>query len=227
MKRPSPSLAVSLAALVVALGGTGYAVSQLPKNSVGTAQIKKDAVTGAKVKSGSLDASDFKAGVLLAGTAGPAGPVGVPGAQGTTGARGPSDGYFATAASTTIVDAPATVVVGTLSLPPGKYVATATANVSSTVTGVGGGNASVEVDCSFPFGVSSAVQSARALRQGPYMYLNEQTAVQPLTITAAVDLSAAPGDTALTMRCSRDSNGIAAANTDGVTISAIKVETLH
>jgi rare lipoprotein A len=40
MKRPSPSLAVSLAALVVALGGTGYAVTQLPKNSVGTAQIK-------------------------------------------------------------------------------------------------------------------------------------------------------------------------------------------
>jgi hypothetical protein len=81
---------VSLAALVVALGGTGYAVTQLPKNSVGTAQIKKNAVTGAKVKAGSLDASDFKAGALsaaaagLAGTQGPTGPAGPQGPTGPT-----------------------------------------------------------------------------------------------------------------------------------------------
>lgn len=37
MKPPSPALAISLIALAVALGGTGYAVTQLPKNSVGTA----------------------------------------------------------------------------------------------------------------------------------------------------------------------------------------------
>ena len=84
MKRPSPSLAVSLAALVVALGGTGYAVTQLPKNSVGTAQIKKNAVTGAKVKAGSLDASDFKPGALSAAAAGLAG------TQGPTGPEGPT-----------------------------------------------------------------------------------------------------------------------------------------
>ena len=101
MKRPSPSLAVSLAALVVALGGTGYAVTQLPRNSVGTAQIKKDAVTGAKVKAGTLDASDFKAGALsaaaagLAGTQGPAGPAGLPGPTGPTGATGPAGPTFA------------------------------------------------------------------------------------------------------------------------------------
>ena len=104
MKRPSPSLAVSLAALVVALGGTGYAVTQLPKNSVGTAQIKKNAVTGAKVKAGSLDASDFKPGALsaaaagLAGTqgpTGPAGPQGPTGPTGATGATGPEGPTFA------------------------------------------------------------------------------------------------------------------------------------
>ena len=104
MKRPSPSLAVSLAALVVALGGTGYAVTQLPKNSVGTAQIKQNAVTGAKVKAGSLDASDFKAGALSAaaaglagpqGPTGPAGPQGPTGPTGATGATGPEGPTFA------------------------------------------------------------------------------------------------------------------------------------
>jgi hypothetical protein len=95
MKPPSPALAVSCLALAIALGGTGYAVTQLPKNSVGTAQIKKNAVTGAKVKAGTLDASDFKAGALsaaaagLAGTQGPTGPAGPQGPTGPTGATGP------------------------------------------------------------------------------------------------------------------------------------------
>ena len=35
MRAPSPALMVSLVALAVALGGTGYAVTQLPRNSVG------------------------------------------------------------------------------------------------------------------------------------------------------------------------------------------------
>lgn len=108
MKTPSPALAVSFVALAVALGGTGYAVTQLPKNSVGTAQIKKNAVTGAKVKNGSLTAVDFRRGTLLVGPAGPAGPQGAagpPGAtgsQGTQGAAGPqgAQGVLATAAVT-------------------------------------------------------------------------------------------------------------------------------
>jgi hypothetical protein len=67
VKTPSPAMVVALVALVIALGGTGYAVTQLPKNSVGTAQIKKNAVTGAKVKNGSLTAVDFRRGTLLVG----------------------------------------------------------------------------------------------------------------------------------------------------------------
>ncbi len=88
MKTPSPALAVSFVALAVALGGTGYAVTQLPKNSVGTAQIKKNAVTGAKVKNGSLTAVDFRRGTLLVGPAGPAGPPGATGPQGAAGPQG-------------------------------------------------------------------------------------------------------------------------------------------
>ena len=111
MKAPSPALVVSLIALAVALGGTGYAVTQLPKNSVGTKQIKNGAVTGAKVKAGSLTASAFKPGQLPAGpqgaagatgAQGPAGPQGATGPQGTQGAAGPqgAQGVIASAAVT-------------------------------------------------------------------------------------------------------------------------------
>lgn len=86
--RPSPAMVVACIALVLALGGTGYAAIKLPKNSVGTPQIKKNAVTSAKVKDGSLTKSDFKAGSLPAGAKGDPGTKGDPGAKGETGAKG-------------------------------------------------------------------------------------------------------------------------------------------
>jgi hypothetical protein len=58
--RPSPALLVALIALFVALGGTGYAATQLAKNSVGTKQLKKNAVISSKVKNSSLTGSDIK-----------------------------------------------------------------------------------------------------------------------------------------------------------------------
>ncbi|MEA2272258.1 MAG: hypothetical protein QOI98_966 [Solirubrobacteraceae bacterium] len=47
--RPSPAIIVACLALIVALGGTSYAVSQLPANSVGTKQLKDHSVTPRKV----------------------------------------------------------------------------------------------------------------------------------------------------------------------------------
>jgi hypothetical protein len=47
--RPSPAIVVACLALIVALGGTSYAVSQLPANSVGSKQLKDHAVTPRKV----------------------------------------------------------------------------------------------------------------------------------------------------------------------------------
>lgn len=78
IRRPSPALVISCIALFVALSGTGYAVSKLPRNSVGSAQIKKNSVTSVKVKDRSLVAADFKRGQLPAG------------AKGDKGDRGPA-----------------------------------------------------------------------------------------------------------------------------------------
>ena len=47
-------MVVACLALGVALSGTGYAVTSLPRNSVGTAQLKNGAVTGAKVRRATL-----------------------------------------------------------------------------------------------------------------------------------------------------------------------------
>jgi hypothetical protein len=78
--RPSPAMVIGCLALLLALGGTGYAASQaLPRNSVTTVQVKDR----------SLLARDFKAGQLPRGPAGPAGPAG---AQGPAGPAGPAGG---------------------------------------------------------------------------------------------------------------------------------------
>jgi hypothetical protein len=52
LRAPSPALVISLIALFVALGGTTYAATSLPANSVGTKQIKNKSVTAAKIARG-------------------------------------------------------------------------------------------------------------------------------------------------------------------------------
>jgi len=85
---------VSMLALLLAMGGTGYALS-IPKNSVGSQQIKNNSVKAADVKDGSLLSGDFKAGQL------PAGPQGAPGAQGPRGLPGIQGPTGSTGAATT------------------------------------------------------------------------------------------------------------------------------
>src|SRR5262245_2693422 len=63
-RRPSPAMVVACLALLVALGGTSYAASQLPANSVGTKQLKKGAVTAVKVRDNSLTGRDIKESTL-------------------------------------------------------------------------------------------------------------------------------------------------------------------
>lgn len=77
--RPSPAMVIGCLALLLALGGTGYAASQaLPRNSV----------TSIQVKDRSLLARDFKLGQIPRGPAGPAGPAGAAGPAGPAGPAG-------------------------------------------------------------------------------------------------------------------------------------------
>ncbi len=101
-------MVVSLIALAVALGGTGYAVVAIPRDSVGTAQLRNSAVTSKKVRNGSLLAVDFKRGQLPrgprgyegdAGPIGATGPTGATGPAGATGAQGPQGPVGATGAT--------------------------------------------------------------------------------------------------------------------------------
>jgi hypothetical protein len=78
MRTPRYADVAATLAVVIALGGTSYAVTALPRNSVGTAQLKAHAVTKAKLARG----------VSLAGPRGPQGPTGPAGAPGTAGAAG-------------------------------------------------------------------------------------------------------------------------------------------
>jgi hypothetical protein len=74
LKRPTPSMAVALTALFVALSGSAFAAFTLPKNSVGTKQLRNGAVTGSKlhanavtsgtVKDHTLGANDLRNGAV-------------------------------------------------------------------------------------------------------------------------------------------------------------------
>jgi hypothetical protein len=48
-RRPSAPIVISLVALFLSLGGVGWAATQLPSNSVGTAQLKNGSVTNFKL----------------------------------------------------------------------------------------------------------------------------------------------------------------------------------
>lgn len=95
MRRPRLSYAnvVSALALFVALGGTSYAATKLPHNSVGRTQIRESAVRSSEIARGAIRLADLTGSTAksLHGPPGPAGPVGPARTQGA-----PAVGFFAT-----------------------------------------------------------------------------------------------------------------------------------
>jgi hypothetical protein len=134
--RLSPATVIAMIALMVALAGTGYAATSLPRNSVGNAQLQANAVTTSKVKNGSLLKVDFAANQIPKGPRGPAGapgPPGAPGAKGPTGPAGPpatasTKWAFVGKDGNLIIGSPGVVVVQSA---PGKYYV----NFGSAVNG--------------------------------------------------------------------------------------------
>jgi hypothetical protein len=94
---------VALAALFIALGGTGYALQALPKHSVDSRALAPEAVTTDKVLDGTLSGRDIKlasvptdrlrglgAALDELGARGPEGEAGPRGDRGPVGDRGPA-----------------------------------------------------------------------------------------------------------------------------------------
>ncbi len=65
-RMPSPALVVASLALAVALGGTTYAATALPKNSVGAKQLKSGAVSTVKLAKGSVTSKQIKDHTIVA-----------------------------------------------------------------------------------------------------------------------------------------------------------------
>ncbi len=102
---------ISTLCLFLLLGGSAYAATQLPKNSVGSKQIKKGAVTSAKIAKGTK--------AELVGSKGPKGDQGPPGSTGAPGA--PATTLFAQVTADGTVNASSSPVTAKR-LEPGNYV---------------------------------------------------------------------------------------------------------
>ncbi|MCZ4498932.1 MAG: hypothetical protein JWQ74_1485 [Marmoricola sp.] len=76
-RKPTPAFAVAVAALVVSLSGTSYAVSQ-----IGGIDIKDDSIRSVDIHNGTLRTADFFPGVLKKGTTGEKGDQGIQGPAG-------------------------------------------------------------------------------------------------------------------------------------------------
>jgi hypothetical protein len=83
LRRPSPSLLIALAAVVLASAGSATAARLITGK-----QIKNGSIASADVRDGSLVRGDFKAGQVPAGPRGAQGPQGPRGATGARGANG-------------------------------------------------------------------------------------------------------------------------------------------
>jgi hypothetical protein len=138
VKRPSPAFVISLIALFVALGGTGYAAlsvtgKNVKNNSLTGTDIKNSSLTGSDVKNRSLKSIDFALGQLPkgdTGSQGPQGPKGDAGAKGDIGPRGPSEGYVARQPAFNAITSTFTDVL-TLALPAGSYVINASGQTNN------------------------------------------------------------------------------------------------
>jgi hypothetical protein len=162
---PSPALVISVIALFVALGGTAYATTSLPNNSVGTRQIKNGAVTKQKISTSTLK--------QLKGNRGPAGK---PGTNGTAIA-------FAHILANGTIDTTRSKNVSTASNPdPGIYCLKTTVSVANATASVDGE--------SNTFGAASVLLSG----QDPSNYIGQLCPAGDDALIWVEDLSGANED---------------------------------
>src|SRR5215207_4754914 len=97
--RLTPAVVISGIAMFFAIGGIGYAVTNIGTNdikdgAVTKAKVHKNAIVSKKVKNNSLKCKDMKFDCPVAATAGPAGPAGPAGTGGAAGTAGQTLRFF-------------------------------------------------------------------------------------------------------------------------------------
>jgi hypothetical protein len=184
LRAPSPAFVLSLLALFVALGGTTYAATSLPKNSVGTKQLKNGAVTKKKINKKTL--KQLKGNRGPAGPAGPAGPTGATGAQGPQGIQGiqgiqgpigPSSATSTFVSGDYDLDSQGNVIAS-LTLPAGSYVVMGNTTVYNTSTAQFTG-------CELNDSVAGVITTNWASTSPGEPYVNSATLTAPLTTTGS------------------------------------------
>ena len=64
LTRPTPAMAVAGTALLISLGGTGYAATQLPPKSVGRAQLRNGAVGNLQIRDRAITTGKLRDGAI-------------------------------------------------------------------------------------------------------------------------------------------------------------------
>jgi hypothetical protein len=172
-RRPSAPLVISFAALFVALGGVGYAATQLPANSVGTAQLRNgsvgnwklkfNAVGTRKIQNGAVGAKQVKSSQvqLRVSTACSSGAVKAIGLSGSVTCI-PTLPNEVGKSTTPVTLGAASTSVATESLPAGSsYLVLAYPH--AVITGVTGQHAEVECTLSVPGGATNSVTKSLAV----------------------------------------------------------------
>jgi hypothetical protein len=199
MRRPRLTYAnvTSSVALFLALGGTGYAVTQLPRNSVGTRQLKSNAVTSTKIRPGAVQRSDIAPSARGGGSRGPRGP------EGPAGPTGPSETVQVAKAEAAAIPAGAggTATLATVTLAPGAWVF----NAQTRVVSEGGSD---HVDCFITTAVGErlgegTVRIGNAAGETNAASIPTQIAVSPTTATQFAYVCTHPSALAGGMRAER------------------------
>jgi Collagen triple helix repeat (20 copies) len=206
---------IATIALFLALGGSAWAATNLPKNSVGPAQLKKGAVTPTKI--------NRAAKAMLKGTAGErgspgprgeAGAKGEPGPKGDTGdigPRGPSATY--SKFDNGPPSGPRSVSV---SVPAGNYVALGSMVANFTGTGY------VEVNCFLTGSTGSTGVGGTELTIPPPPGVSS-VSLAPAEAQAVLTIPAGGGT--ITYSCSRIGGSATGLTFNVVSLIATQVET--
>lgn len=159
LRLPGPALVISLVALFVALGGTGYAALRLPRNSVGTIQIRNGAVIAPKIRDGTIVGAKLRNGTVTAGKINVKG-LSVPNAthatEAVTAMTAATASTATTATSATSASTATTAGTATTALSPGTLASgkTETGVYSVDFQAQAGDSGSAAI--SFPFPLAAA-----------------------------------------------------------------------